>query len=259
MHAVQAVSVGKEGQPRGKVVPEKAQKRDKDRRRKTAQKTASASCSEEQMPREQLLLTFTDGDRGRADIRRHKESKRRGRKGQPWKEASFRCGRDTECGRSSCWRPEEGEQRGRAEKARRSSEEFVQFMMKQGSLEGTGPGESRSIAGDFWKRQPGRDAIGQEHWHYLSRRNPSEYYGTGRASSHASKEKKHCWMGQNFLFPERKRSIQKSLGSCWSSAHQCQRLKGGDQIWESVWDLKSKTFVTGVALFLGCVGCVLSQ
>lgn len=68
LHAVQAVSVEKEGQPQGKVVPEKAQKRDKDHRRKTAQKTASASCSEEQMPREQLFLTFTDGDRGRADI-----------------------------------------------------------------------------------------------------------------------------------------------------------------------------------------------
>lgn len=68
MHAVQPVSVGKEGQPQGKAVPEKATERDKDRRRKTAQKTASACCSEEQMPREQLLLTFTDGDRGRADI-----------------------------------------------------------------------------------------------------------------------------------------------------------------------------------------------
>lgn len=117
MHAVQAVSVGKEGQPQGKVVPEKAQKRDKDRRRKTA----SASCSEEQMPREQLLLTFTDGDRGRADISRHKESRRRGRKGQPWKEASFRCGRDTERGRSRCWR----QQRRRAKgKGRGSSEEL---------------------------------------------------------------------------------------------------------------------------------------
>lgn len=102
MHTVQAVSVGKEGQPQGKVVPQKTQKRDKDCRRKTAQKTASASCSEEQMTWERLLLTFTDGDRSRADISWHKKSRRRGMKGQPWKKASFRCGRGMECGRSSC-------------------------------------------------------------------------------------------------------------------------------------------------------------
>lgn len=80
LHSVQAVSVEKEGQPQGKVVPEKAQKRNKDHRRKTAQKTASASCSEEQMPREQLLLTFTDGTEAgqtSADIRSQGEGEGR--------------------------------------------------------------------------------------------------------------------------------------------------------------------------------------
>lgn len=71
----QSVSTGKEGQPQGKGVPEKAPKETqgswKDKSSgKTVQKTAHASCPEEQMPWEQLLLTFTDGDRDRADIRR---------------------------------------------------------------------------------------------------------------------------------------------------------------------------------------------
>lgn len=71
-------STGKEGQPQGKGVPEKAPKeiqgswKDKSSG-KTVQKTAHASCPEEQMPWEQLLLTFTDGDRDRADASRHKK------------------------------------------------------------------------------------------------------------------------------------------------------------------------------------------
>lgn len=68
----QSVSTGKEGQPQGKGVPEKAPKEGQGSQRdessgKIVQKTASASCPEEQMLWEQLLLTFTDGDRDRVD------------------------------------------------------------------------------------------------------------------------------------------------------------------------------------------------
>lgn len=68
----QSVSSGKRGQPQGKGVPKKAPKAGQGSRRdkssgKMVQKAASASCPEEQMLWEQLLLTFTDGDRDRAD------------------------------------------------------------------------------------------------------------------------------------------------------------------------------------------------
>lgn len=84
-------------------------------------------------------------------------------KAQAWKETSFRCDRNTECGRSSCWRPEEGEQRRRAERARKRFEDFVQLRMKHESPEGVGPAEGRCMAGDFLERQPRRGAIGREH------------------------------------------------------------------------------------------------
>lgn len=68
----QSVGPEKEGQPQGNGVPEKAPREGEGSQKdksseKIVRKTASASCPEEQMPWEQLLLTFTDGDRDRAD------------------------------------------------------------------------------------------------------------------------------------------------------------------------------------------------
>lgn len=53
--------------------------------------------------------------------------------------------------------------KGKGGESSKCFEDFVQFMMKQGSLEGAGPVEGRSTAGDFLERQPRRDAIGWEH------------------------------------------------------------------------------------------------
>lgn len=145
----------KRGSPRARGYPRKHQKRHRDhgRIRAVGRPCRSSSCL---LPRGTDALGTAPLDvhrwrqrQGRRQPTSEEKSRIRRRKAQAWKEASFRCDRNIECGRGSCWRPEEGEQRRRAERTQKHFEDFVQFTMKQESPEGVGPAEGRSMTGDF--------------------------------------------------------------------------------------------------------------